>query len=259
MSYENIPKNAAETAVLVEPVTDFLLEVAQGNIAGKTSRTISLSSTAITNTGFLDVWGSGTDLVYPTAAETWEIVSSSTADTNTAGTGARKVLVNYLDASYVEKSIVVNLNGTTPVVLNADHFRPNGATVIDSGSGQTNAGLITIRVSGGGNPRQFIPTGFSISMDSHITVPAGKKALTLTITPLLPKNEDAIFRAEALIDGTNTFITVGQFPFYQSTISLTLKAPFPLPEKSDLRIRAKSGNVGPIAVDVGFELLFVET
>ena len=53
---------------------------------------------------------------FPTTTDTITIVSSSVNDTNTAGTHARKVLLEGLDGNFNAVSEVINLNGTAPVV-----------------------------------------------------------------------------------------------------------------------------------------------
>ena len=196
-------------------------------------------------------------MVYPTANETWEIVSTDANDT-ALGTGARSVLVRYLDEDYIEQALIATLDGTTPVAMNSNHFRPNGAIVASSGTGRKNAGDIIIRASGGGNPRQFLRAGFSRSADSNFTVPANKTLFTIRINPRYGKNESGTVRAVVAIFGTNTDTVTGDFPFYQDSTEIKVDAPSMLPGKTDLRLEAKSDNVGPISVISGFEYVLVE-
>lgn len=108
-------------------------------------------------------------------AESWEIVSANAADT-AAGTGARTVLIQYLDDSYTQQQVIVTLNGTTPVAIAADCFRHQSAQVITAGSGRTNAGQLTIRVAGAGASRALVAAGFSSSRQASFTVPVGYSA-----------------------------------------------------------------------------------
>lgn len=235
--------------------TDFLIEVSRGNVSGASVRGIVMRNPT-TGTSFEDIWGAGGEIVYPTAAETWEILSTSANDT-AAGTGARQVLVNYLDDQYIERSTIVALNGTTPVTLNTDHFRPNGAVVIESGSSKFNEGDITIRDAGTTNPRQTILVGFSASEDTHFTVPAGKEILVLNFSSFFTKNNDGVISGRLFPFGTNTRITAGRFPFYQNAFTIDFKALFMIDEKSDFKYQALSSNANQ-EVNAVVELLYVD-
>src|SRR3990172_2725974 len=108
---------------------------------------------------------------FAAAAESWEIVSSSAADT-AAGTGARTVLVEYLDATFTTRYVTVALNGLTAVPLAANCFRHQSSKTQTAGSGRVNAGLILIRVAGGGASRGLIDALHSASKQASFTVPA---------------------------------------------------------------------------------------
>src|ERR1044071_8594902 len=68
-----------------------------------------------------DIWGGvNNEMTFPTANESWEVVSSSANDT-VGGSGSETVTFTILDFAYAEiATFTVNLNGTTPVIL------PNG-------------------------------------------------------------------------------------------------------------------------------------
>lgn len=238
--------------------TIYGLEVQKGNVSGTSWTGRTARSVAITNAGFVDIWGSTANLVQSTANETWEIASLDAADT-LAGTGAQKVLVEYLDEDYVEQSIIADMNGVGAVTLNADMFRPQNAVVIQSGSGKTNAGDIEVRVSGGGTTKRTIMAGFSVSQDIHFTVPAGKTAFLTLTGPLWPKNFDGDWRGIITPFGTNTELVSGQFPAYQNVYSVEFTAPIRVEEKSDITVRAKSSGAGPVIVNQILELYLVDT
>ena len=70
------------------------------------------------------------------------------------------------------------MNGTTPVTTANQYLRVNRAISSQVGSGQVNAGNISIRDTGGGTLRSIIPVvlagiGIGISSQSAYTVPAG--------------------------------------------------------------------------------------
>jgi hypothetical protein len=127
-----------------------------------------------------DVWpGPTAEMVLPIADESWEVVSSSAADT-LGGAGAEAVLIAALDSNRNELAIITqNLNGTTPVVLpgGATYFRLNAAAVagVNSvGTRRRNQGDITIRVAGGGAVRGVMPAFTCALAQAIYTVPSGK-------------------------------------------------------------------------------------
>jgi hypothetical protein len=111
---------------------------------------------------------------FATAAESWEIVSSSASDT-AAGTGARTVLVQTLDENFNPQQDIITLTGVVPVPLprGAHYLRHQLSAVVSAGSGGANAGLLTIQVAGGGAPRGYMAANNSVSKQASYTVPAG--------------------------------------------------------------------------------------
>jgi len=122
------------------------------------------------------LWEQGGLYVWQTAAEALELVSSSANDTS-AGTGARTVLVQGLNASYVPIEETVSMNGTSPVALVNTYLRINQIRILTVGSIGWNAGTITLRVPGPGAVRSTISfiggTGMSVGQTGRYTVPAG--------------------------------------------------------------------------------------
>lgn len=108
-------------------------------------------------------------------AVSMEVVSSSALDT-AAGTGARTVTVDYLDAAYAAQSVVLTLNGVTPVALPVPVRRVNGLRVSSSGTfGGNNAGNLSVRLAGGlGATFAYTRAGNGLARSSLYTVPAGQ-------------------------------------------------------------------------------------
>ncbi|MHB1097921.1 MAG: hypothetical protein ACYCZR_00070 [Burkholderiales bacterium] len=122
------------------------------------------------------VWPLGGLVALRATAAVVEVVSSDAADA-AAGTGARTVRIDGLDADYVEVSETLTLNGTTPVVGAVEFLRINFATVITAGTGKVNAGNITLRDSGAGTTRSYIGAGRGRAEVGVFTVPAGHKVV----------------------------------------------------------------------------------
>jgi hypothetical protein len=236
--------------------SNYQIELARGNISGQSSASVLGRNIAVSAT-LQDIWDAGGELVYPTAGEQWEILSSDTNDTS-AGTGAQTVVIQYLDDNYVEQAEVLTMNGTTAVDFVAiDAFRFRRALVFTAGSGDINAGDITIRPSGGGNTRGQIKAGNGNSLDGHFTVPADKAAYLVFVYTNVNKSEDAeITLKSTLSDGT---IFTVRFPLsnYQNSVVSPVSLPPRFHEKSDLKITAVSTNSATI-VSVALQFVMVD-
>jgi len=180
---------------------------------------------------------------FQTAAQSLEVLSASAADT-AAGTGARTVLVNGLDINYLEISETIALNGVTavPLVLTG-WFRVNVFTVTTAGSGQVNAGTITLRVAAAGASLSVIEIGFGIAHSGVYTVPADH---TVVIISMLTSSTDGSGAARLQVQvresaANNVFVArllIGMWGF--QTLPAEFGIGFVLTEKSDLRFRVIS-------------------
>ena len=119
---------------------------------------------------------SGTDGVglHPLiAGEDIDIVSSSAAD-DAAGTGARTILVKYLDSSFNNQQQTVTLDGTTEVPMTAtDITYILSAEVVTTGTGLAAAGSITIAAVTGTFVFGIIDVGATRMNGCSSMVPAG--------------------------------------------------------------------------------------
>lgn len=95
-----------------------------------------------------DVWSGGGNYTWVSAAGALTVVSDSANDVGggTPGTGARTVVVEYLDSNYKTQTVTVTLNGTTPVNPSLTAIRCHRAYVATAGSGGTNAGNISVKI-----------------------------------------------------------------------------------------------------------------
>ena len=134
-----------------------------------------------------DVWPQQSYRVWPTSAATLSVVSNS-ADDAAAGTGARTVVVIGMDASYLEKSEVVALNGLTPVSTVGTFLRVQTVTTVTVGSTGSNVGTITITHSG--NAQQIMTPTTNLARCMALTIPENHTGfimdalLTFTTTQL---------------------------------------------------------------------------
>jgi hypothetical protein len=221
---------------------DYTDEAALDNITGVGTAVIVGTNEAV-GTSFEDIWGPGAMLTYPTGAETWEVVSSSGDDTS-AGSGVRTLSIITLDGSYdITAEQTVIMDGVTPVALTGTHLRLRAMQAATIGSGGVAAGIITLRVSGGGVTRSAILAGGTTAFDSHYTVPNGKIAVVKSFQPFIPKNEDISVRLRTRFEGADKpFLTGGLVPLFQQPFDQPLNAGTAFPEKTDIHFEAKSLN-----------------
>jgi len=245
------------TAVLGR-TTDPYLDIAEGIYPDR--RIVNVAGTnPLVGTVTEEVWDVGGTLVYPTAEESWELVSADANDT-AAGTGAREVTIGYLDGDYVEQQAVVATNGGTVATGITDGFRLLKARVTAVGSGAENAGNITIQATGGGNPRGQINAGDTSneSQHGHYTIPAGKTGYLVFFYEEINKNEDVRFNVRRTDGPNGIFRTLITSSLYQDQFGSPLKAPAdPLPEKTDVKIECVSSNSVATAT-IYYQLVLVD-
>jgi hypothetical protein len=122
--------------------------------------------------------GYGWTYTFPTGATTMTIVSDSTEDKITTGTGAWTVTVYYLTTAFVEKNVTVTMNGTTAVQIATDIYRIQNARIASAGTAKRAVGNLRIADA---TPQTY---GYISATKTRMrqcvwTVPAGK---TLYIT-----------------------------------------------------------------------------
>jgi hypothetical protein len=120
----------------------FELQVARGQIQGHRNVTVFGFNPDV-DTAQVSVWPLPSLITFPAAALQMT-VSSTSADDTAAGTGARTVVVQGLDANYNEVTETVTMNGQTAVTMSASLLRVNYAYVATAGSGNSAAGDIYI-------------------------------------------------------------------------------------------------------------------
>ena len=195
---------------------------------------------------------------YPTAGQQWEVICENTEDDITR-TGARTILVTYLDDSYEVQTEPITLTGHTAVTFSVtDCFRFISAAVLTWGSatddiyGKTNQGSIVIRDQASKDLMGMITYDDSITGDEHgfnntqygnYTVPAGKTGFLTLLVTNTTKNHDVTLRSLIRLEDSGGFGTGGEMGNYQNTFTEDLtSAPAGLPEKTDIKFIARSNN-----------------
>lgn len=207
-----------------------------------------------------DVWEAGGLYPFQTSAQSLEILSDSPLDT-ALGTGARTVKVTGLDTNWVQQSETVSLNGVGVVPLTQQYLRINDCRAATSGSGYANAGLITLRVAGGGATQALIGVGDGRAMQAVYSVPAGH-TLYLSSRELSLLKQSSTGSVDVTINGRNlvngepwTVRNIVGLQNSASSISLKALPYIPVVAKSDLRVTVVLATANGMSVTATFEAL----
>lgn len=122
-----------------------------------------------------DIWSGGGLYPFQSSDDTLNIYSSSANDTS-EGTGAKEIVVEGLDINYAEVSEKFTMNGIGIVTGSTRFIRVNRAFVVAAGSGEVNAGTITIETTVGRVTIATIPQDKGQTQMAIYTVPANKYA-----------------------------------------------------------------------------------
>ncbi len=157
----------------------FELQVSRGQIQGHRNVTVFGFNPDVDATQ-VSVWPLPSLITFPSAALQMTVSSTSANDT-AAGTGARTVVVQGLDANYNEVTETVTLNGQTPVTMTASLLRVNYAFVGTAGSGNSAAGDIyigtgTVTAGVPATSYDIIKFDYNNTTTGSYTVPAGYTA-----------------------------------------------------------------------------------
>ena len=168
--------------------TDFLIEVALGKVA-KHSLVSVVGRNRDVDTTIIDIGMLDGFFPWPTIAS--RLVALSTDPTDTIlGTGARKLRIDGLDASFNPIFEEIEMDGGTESTPTTQSFiRVNKSTVIEAGTYATtevgaNNGNIIIGPLGGGTPLSFIANvdiDPGASQDFKYTVPNGFSAVVVGV------------------------------------------------------------------------------
>lgn len=154
----------------------FELQVARGFIEGHRTVTV-FGYNGDVDTSEVTVWPLPSIIAHPAAALQMKVSSTSANDTS-AGTGARTIVIQGLDANYVEISETVTLNGQTEVLTAQSFLRINYAYVATVGSTNSAAGDIyfgtgTVTAGVPATVYNIIKYDFNNTVTGHYTIPAG--------------------------------------------------------------------------------------
>lgn len=176
---------------------------------------------------------------YPTSAATGTIVSASSSDTS-SGTGARTVEIQGLDGNYDLITETVTMNGTANVTTTNSFLRVFRMRVVTAGSGETNAGNITLTI--GSNIARILADQGQTLMALY-TVPKGYNAYLVKFQGSISKNQEANFqlRTRNVLDN-GAWNVKGLWGTFANTVNYDYPVPLKFTSGTDIEIRAKGGS-----------------
>jgi hypothetical protein len=228
----------------------YQLQVSKGQVAGALS-VYKFGYNPDINGTEETVWSQGGNVVWPAAAFTAFISSSSTADTG-AGTGAQTVTVEGLDENYVAQSVTVTMNGQTQVQIGdaSGWIRINRAFVATAGSGSTAAGTVYIAATGvsSGVPTGTVYASIADGNQTQMAVYTVPASHTLYLDDLIftaaisQANNYATVKLNTKDFGSNVFRTKFINVLQSNELIIDFEFPLAIPEKTDIECRAVTSN-----------------
>jgi len=193
------------------------------------------------------------NITYPTSAGAVTVVSASTDD-DSAGTGARTVLIEGLDENYDIQSETVTMDGTTNVVTTNTYIRLFRMSVQTAGSGGKNAGNITATI--GGNEQVRISTDFeNQSLVAVYTIPNNYKGYITRMQFSAGKENKTGMGALFVRPTSGVFQVKNIVECYRNNMVVDLPNPIVVEGKTDIELRAKNLDSGTLSMSGTFDLV----
>jgi hypothetical protein len=242
--------NLTATPYPIESITkmgrteEINLQIARGQIMGHSTVNIYGYQTAV-GTSFIPLWENASAYSYPSSAITMNLAGSA-GDTAT-------ILIQGLDANYVQISETLTLNGATAVPTVNKYFRINGMSV-SSGSPTNPSGAVTLKDVTNTTTYAQINTGTGKTQAGIYTVPAGYTFYLSRIegyTSYNGNNANYVNYRNYAIGPTGVAIISQQAPFSQF-YHVQRVMPRPFAEKTDLQIQC-SASTGTAIISVAWE------
>jgi hypothetical protein len=242
--------------------TDFMMEVAKGNVAGHTAVYRRGHDSSIT-TSIYTVGDEGMLHTYDSTAAIDTITSDNAGDTH-------DITIEGLDASYAEVTQTVTLTGQTAATLTTPLMRVNCMYNDIATTGTNTAGVVYLWKSGGGSTagvpntaadiRSRIPKVSGISaercMQSVYTIPAGK-------TGYIVFGKTTVTDAKALEltfwggIGHTAMAVTHHIDIKDNNYDYFFKLPQAIPAQTDIEVRATVDS-GTAEVAAQYDIILVD-
>ena len=229
-------------------------DIVRGNMPGfgymnKFGRNADVGATMET------VWSSGGLYPWPTSAEVLKVSSGDVNDDgDPASTGAHTILLSGLSAGYAMQEEAITLNGQTSVSTANSYIRVFRAKVLSAGSSGWNEGTISVKNNADAVTLLTIDQKLSQTLMACFTIPVGYTGYILSWdgSTGLAKTTTALLCIRPF---GQVFQLKRHREAYQSGFKERFDFPEPVPEKSDIELRAfASGGSGTLGG--GFSLWY---
>ena len=224
----------------------FELQVARGQIQGHRNVTVFGFNPDVDTTQ-VSVWPLPSLITFPSSAIQMTVSSSSANDTS-AGTGARTIVVQGLDADYNEVTETVIMNGQTAVTMTASLLRVNYAYVATAGSANSAAGDIYIGTGlvTAGVPAtvyDIIKLDYNNTTTGSYTIPAGYTAyMSQGLFSTGQATGSTKVEGRLLTRGTNNIrMTAAITTINNGVANYVFEYPLAIPEKTTVEATAIGG------------------
>lgn len=158
----------------------YLQALAEGDVSGHTPW-YKIGFTPTMTTSESDLWSKAGTYTFPVSGIQMAAVSDSALDTS-LGSGARQVIIYYLDNNFLEKTEIVSLSGLTPVnTIATNIYRINGFRVYSAGTNAKPFGNLSLTSTDTLTTYSYILAGFNRARSSFYTVPANKMLYIVTV------------------------------------------------------------------------------
>jgi len=189
------------------------------------------------------------------SAEVLKFSSADANDTNSGGTGAKRVRLEGIDDSGLLTTEDVNLNGTGVVTTSGSFAYVNSIRVQKAGSGGVNAGKISCFANDGSTLLAEIVAGENQAQKADFAVPTGHTAYLTSF--MVSATEPALVSIWVTPNPTGVpylqkltvVVTAGSSNVYQ------LPNPFPIPGGGRMEFRAKKIGSTDAVVSADFQIL----
>lgn len=214
------------------PTTEFLFDVAKGNIWDTTAVNIFGFNRTV-GTSFETIWNNGATYAYPSSAVAMSVASSASGDTGL------QVKITGLDANYAEVSETLTTDGsdgTTAVTGSVLFYRINSAIILN-GNATGN-----ISITNGGTTYAYIEATLGTTQSSVYSVPAGHSLYLFRIdvnSATANGNQYLVIR-NIVTNSAGRTLKVAEATFSDSQVSYDRQVPFKIAEKTDFHFEAKS-------------------
>lgn len=214
------------------------------------------------------IWADSGLYPFQSSIYTAEVLSTDANDTS-AGTGARTVRLFGLNTNFLEVTEDVIMDGATPVATTrTDWSRLDRGYVLTAGSGEVNAGDITVRLASAGATQAVILTGQGQTQQAAMTLPGNYNAtimawsIHMMTTGVTTEMEFGLFTRDGnLTDAAwrlRSHIGV-KSSGTTSFMDAPIVSPLPIGPKTDIDVRLIANDSNNVRVASIFEVIGLST